>query len=146
MTMYGRYGWGLNPWRELRAFDNLMDSVLEGTGRRGHGGRFPALNIQTVGDDAVVTAEIPGVKAEEIDISVKGKVVTIRGERKSAETGEGETCHRRERWTGTFSRTVELPYGIDPAKVEATYKKGVLTVRLPRAESEKPRKIAVSMN
>jgi HSP20 family protein len=104
---------------------------------------FPAVNVWVSGDEAVVTTEIPGVDPQSIDISVVGKTLTIRGSRDPEELKEGESYHRRERWLGRFTKTVEMPFLIEASKVEANFSKGILHIKTPRAEAEKPRKITV---
>jgi HSP20 family protein len=94
-------------------------------------------------DNAFMTAEIPGVDPATIELSVVGKSLTVRGARQSEQLKDGETYHRRERWEGRFSKTVQLPFTVESDKVNARFTRGVLTVELPRAEAEKPRKIAV---
>jgi HSP20 family protein len=104
---------------------------------------FPAMNVWTGDDTAVITAEVPGVSADEIDISVVGETLTLSGERKPEDLEGGVRYHRRERGGGRFSRSIELPFRVDADKVEAAYDKGILRVTLPRAEADKPRKITV---
>lgn len=104
---------------------------------------FPAFNVWSNEEGAVLTSELPGVKMEDLDITVSGKEITVKGARK--EDGEQDVRYlRRERPAGEFTRTFELPYQIDSAKVEAKLTSGVLRVELPRAENDKPRKIAVT--
>jgi len=90
----------------------------------------------------VLTAEVPGVSAEDLHLAVLGDSVTLRGERKS-EAGEGERYYRRERPMGTFERTLTLPAPIDPDSVTAEYRNGILRVRMEKAEEAKAKKIAV---
>ncbi len=104
---------------------------------------FPMVNVWMDGDRAIITSELPGVLPTDVDISVAGKSVTLRGARASEDTCEGECRHRRERWSGSFTRSIELPYLVDQDKVEARFSKGVLELTLPRAEADKPRKIAI---
>jgi HSP20 family protein len=104
---------------------------------------FPAVNVWSNGNEAVVTTEIPGIDPKTVDISVVGKTLTLRGSRQPEALKEGESYHRQERWTGQFSRTIDLPFATDAGKVEAKFSKGVLTITLPRAEADKPRKISV---
>ncbi len=94
-------------------------------------------------NDVVVTSEIPGVNPDDIDISVTGDTLTIKGKRQQPELKEGQTWQRRERSGGSFYRTIELPFTVDSSKVEADYTKGILKITLPRAESEKPKKISI---
>jgi HSP20 family protein len=104
---------------------------------------YPAMNVWTNEEGAVITAELPGVNPEDIDISVVGDTLTLAGNRKPDELQEGERYHRRERSYGRFSRTFQLPYQVEPDKVEAVFEKGVLQISLPRAEVDKPKKIAI---
>ena len=97
-------------------------------------------------EKAVVEAELPGVDPKDVDISVRGRKLTITGERKAEELNEEERYHYKERWHGKFQRSFDLPYEVDSEKVEAVYKDGILTVTLPRAEADKPRKIEVTLN
>lgn len=109
-------------------------------------GLAPAKNSLTwdVNEDAVtVSAELPGINPDELDITVENRVLTIKGERKAENVDENETYLRRERAYGSFTRSLRLPYGIDTDNVEATYTDGILNVTLPRIEAEKPRKIAI---
>lgn len=104
---------------------------------------FPALNIWTHEDGAVVEAKLPGLKPEDIDISVEGQTVTVAGSRAQQELDENETYLRRERRFGNFSRSFELPFTVDAEKVEAIFKNGILSISLPQSEADKPKKIAV---
>ena len=141
--MYRRY---LRP-SLLREMERLQRDVSQLAG--GFGARpatppsFPAMNVWTGDDTAVITAEVPGVSADEIEISVVGETLTLSGERKEEPQAESVRYHRRERGCGQFSRSIELPFRADANKVEATFAKGILTIRLPRAEADKPRKIVV---
>jgi HSP20 family protein len=104
---------------------------------------FPAINIWAAEHAAKITAEIPGVKKDDLDINVTGDTLTLSGVRKQDEQPEGARYHRQERRYGEFSRSIQLPYTVDVNKVKATFKNGVLMVELPRVEAEKPKKITV---
>ena len=104
---------------------------------------YPAMNVWTNEDGAVVTAELPGVEPDNINIAVTGDTLTLKGSRTPEELKEGEQYHRRERGHGQFTRTFQLPFQVEAEKVEANFEKGVLSITLPRAEAEKPRKIAI---
>jgi HSP20 family protein len=104
---------------------------------------FPALNVWEYGDNLFAEAEVPGVRSEDIDVSVVGGDLTIRGRRGETQAKDA-TLHRRERGTGEFNRVLRLPIEVNADKVEATLKDGVLLVKLPKAESAKPRKIQVT--
>jgi HSP20 family protein len=135
---FERFGRIFDPWRE---FERMSRAVSRGTAPSAV--EFPAVNIWVSGDDAVVTAEVPGVAPDAIDISVIGNSLTLRGSRQPEALREGEGYHRRERWQGEFAKTVDLPFAIDANKVEASFNRGVLQITLPRAEADKPKKIAV---
>ncbi len=107
-------------------------------------GWTPALDVYQNTDNVVAVVELPGMRKEEIEISLHDGTLTIAGERKST-SGEREKTERAERFTGKFRRSVTLSTRIDAAKIAATYKDGVLTVTLPKAEEAKPQKIEVSI-
>jgi HSP20 family protein len=109
------------------------------------GPTFPAMNVWTDEDGAVVTAELPGVVPDDIDISVVGDTLTLKGSRQPDEMEEEGTYHRRERRHGTFTRAFQLPFQIKPDRVEATFGDGVLQIALPRAEEDKPKKISIKV-
>jgi HSP20 family protein len=104
---------------------------------------FPAINLWADEEKAVVTAEIPGVKTEDIDISVENDILTIKGRREPEELKDGERYRRQERRYGNFNRAIGLPFAVDPEKISAEYKDGVLKITLPRHEASKPRKIEI---
>jgi len=132
-----------NPWPEMERMRRRMDRLLGRLGRTVAGAPFPLVNVWSNDEKAVVTAELPGVKGDELDISVENDVLTIGGSREPEKIEEGETCHRHERGHGSFSRNVALPFAVDPEKVEATCRNGVLTVSLPRTQASRPRKVEV---
>jgi len=105
---------------------------------------FPPINLHLVEDEYVLSAQIPGLKPEEVELTVTSETVTLRGERKRPEGVKDDSYRRQERFMGRWSRTVTLPDRIDEARVSAQFADGVLTVRLPRAEGARPRHIAVS--
>ena len=136
-TDFSRFGL-LDPWRTIERLNRAASGMLAQAA-----GEFPAVNVWADSDKAIITSELPGIEAEAVDISVNGKSITLRGSRKSEDACQGECYHRQERWHGQFSRTIDLPYVIDIEKVEARFNKGVLHLTVPRAEADKPRKIAV---
>ena len=104
---------------------------------------YPLLNVWLQDHDALVTAELPGIDPDKLDIAVSGDQVTISGTREPEVLKKEETYHRRERLFGHFTRTLRLPFTIDSDHVEARYEKGILEVKLPCAQEEKPRKIEI---
>jgi len=103
---------------------------------------FPAVNIWEDENSLYAEAELPGVKMEDIEISVVGNELTLKGERKPFAGDDGK-YHRRERGVGSFTRVLHLPLDIDAEKVEATLRNGVLLIHLPKAAAALPRKIEV---
>jgi HSP20 family protein len=100
--------------------------------------------VETSGKDVVVRAELPDMKREDIKVTFENNVLTIEGERKFEKKDEGETYHRVERGYGSFRRSFSLPATVDATRVEADYKDGVLTVKLPRREESRPRQITIN--
>lgn len=106
-------------------------------------GVFPLINVTEDKDNYYVRAELPGLKADDLELSVTGETLSISGERKIPAEDEKAQYHRRERDAGRFSRIVSLPAQLNTGKVEASCTDGVLAVTLPKAEEAKPRQIAV---
>ena len=143
-----------SAWPSLDRWANLreeMNSLFElprtpNFGRHAQlfSGWTPALDLYQDANNVVAVVELPGMQKEEIGISLHDGTLTIAGERKAV-TGEGEKAERTERSTGKFRRSITLPALIDAGKVAASYKDGILTVTLPKAEEAKPKKIEVSI-
>lgn len=125
----------------LALFNRVMNDTFESCAPRIRPAS-PAFNLWSDESGAVLTSELPGVKVEDLDITVSGKQVSVAAARKEAEA-EGQRPVRRERPQGQFQRTFELPFAVDSGKVTAAMKDGVLEIVLPRAESDKPRKIEI---
>lgn len=129
-------------WRDFQRLTNAFDRFERGFGTpRRNIPAWPAMNLWTGEETAALTAELPGFAPEDLDIDVDRETITISGERKHAVDEDGWV--RRERAHGRFERSLTLPFEIDPETVEATLENGVLTVTLHRAESSKPKRIAV---
>ncbi|MBN1177887.1 MAG: Hsp20/alpha crystallin family protein [Anaerolineae bacterium] len=134
-------------WRDMERLRREMERLFA-TPARTSGNfapTYPAMNVWTNEDGAVVTAELPGIAADDISISITGDTVTLSGSRKPEEPGEDAAYLRRERRHGNFTRVFQLPHKIAADQVEAVFKKGVLHISLPRAEDDKPKKIAVKV-
>ena len=142
--MYRRYR-RPSIWQEMDQLQNEMNRLFNATstGRVVNSPSYPAINIWTNEDGQYISAEMPGVHPDDIDIDVTGDALSISGERKSDEVTKEARYHRRERNYGAFSRTIQLPFMVDTNKVEANFKNGVLLIALPRAEADKPKKIAI---
>jgi HSP20 family protein len=107
-------------------------------------GVFPAINITEETDNYYVRAELPGIKADDLELSIANNTLTIEGERKSDPENENTKYHRREREAGRFSRKITLPAQIDASKTDAKCNDGLLTIVIPKAESAKPKKITIT--
>lgn len=129
-----------------RQIDRVFEQVMEpGSGSPLGIRAFPALNVWEDNDCVDVEAELPGVAMEDIEINVVGGELAIKGARRPLNGGNGNrTYHRQERAVGEFSRFLTLPDAIDADKVEAVLKNGVLSIKLPKAETAKPRRIQVN--
>jgi HSP20 family protein len=143
-------------WDIFRELDNLRREINEalrnGGVNRPSGNvflspvttrRFPLVNFSEDEGHVYVEALVPGVAPGDTDLSVWRNTVTISGERKPFDAKEGQVVHRNELGSGSFSRTIELPVDIDPEKVNAEYRDGILRVTLAKAEHAKPRKIEI---
>jgi len=133
-----------DPFHEMRRLKEEVNRLFQ-TAAGPQSGGYPAINVYGSKDGVEVTAEIPGIAPEDLDVAVHRDTVTMKGERKLHPEG-AEAWHRRERSTGSFVRTIELPFVVDPDKVEANYTDGVLRLSLQRPEADKPKPITVRSN
>jgi HSP20 family protein len=142
----------LVPWRggELTSFRREMDRIFD---------RFfeswpfrlsaedrpwaPTADVSETAKEIVVKAELPGMDAKDIEVSVQGDILTVRGERRQEKEEKGENFHRVERSYGSFSRSIQLPAEVDANKVKATYKDGILKLNMPKTKAAAVKKIAV---
>jgi HSP20 family protein len=125
-----------------RLFDNSFGPVFQAPGSFSRWA--PALDVYQDTDQFTVVAELPGLKKEDIELSLQDGVLTISGERKQEK--KSEEGYRNERFFGRFQRSVTLPASVDSSKVKATYEDGILKIVLPKAEEAKPKKIDVSVS
>jgi HSP20 family protein len=123
-----------SPWGELTRAQQFLR------------GWNPAVDLFEDKDNVFVKAELPGLKKEDIDVSLEDGVLTISGERKSEEKVEGQEARRSERFYGQFRRSITLSSEVKADHVTATYKDGVLTVALPKVEAAKPKQIEIKAN
>jgi HSP20 family protein len=142
--MYRRYRTP-SIWREMDRLQQDMNRLFGDStvNRMRKAPSFPAINIWAAEDSARITAEIPGVLKDDLEINVTDDTLTLSGVRVQDELPEGARYHRQERRHGEFNRSIQLPYTVDVNKVKAAFKNGVLTVELPRVEAEKPKKITI---
>jgi HSP20 family protein len=139
-----------NPYGELVTLRDAMGRLFEDsfvsplTWRQLDGEMLnPAMDVHQTGDEIIVTASLPGLKAEDVDITITGQTLAIRGEFKANDKVERDQYLYRERRYGTFHRQVELPVRVQGDATTATFEDGVLTLRIPKAEEVKPRQIKV---
>jgi HSP20 family protein len=147
MTRY----WLANPWSldsfpdagELRRrMEEAFEGVAGGSAGVARAGVHPPVNLYETGDGYVLMAELPGLRLEDIEITVERDRLTLRGERR-IEHPQDASLHRVERRAGAFRRTLQLPLEVDGEKVEAVYRNGVLTLRIPKSPQHQPRRITV---
>ncbi len=119
-------------------WERLFESPLTGWA--------PALDVQEDKDNYTISVELPGIKREDISVTLQDGALVISGERKAEKVAEGVEIHRQERYFGKFQRVLTLATPVAADKVKAAYKEGVLAVTLPKSEEAKPRQIDVSVN
>ena len=129
-------------FRFQRALDQRLDSDWLEDATSGVGA-FPPINVFRQDNDFTAVIEMPGVSMDNLGLEVRGNAIRISG-KKMIDYGGNASVHRRERSSGTFDRTITLPVQLDPDRVTAVYRDGVLALSLPRAESDKPRAIRIS--
>lgn len=138
-----------DPFREAVSLREAMNALLQDSFVRPGGVPAPSgyaplpLDVCETEQAFVVKAALPGIKPDDVQITVHGDTLTIRGESKAEEEKKGEHWHLRERRLGTFQRSVSLATPVDSDKAEAQFEHGVLTLTLPKAESAKPRQIRI---
>lgn len=126
-----------------RDMDRVFNRVMGRPARAATAGVFPLVNVTESKDNYFIRAELPGLKAEALNIAVAANNLTISGERKISPKGDNVRYHRREREAGSFNRIIALPHDVEADGVEARLVDGVLTVTIPKAEAAKPKQISV---
>lgn len=129
-----------------RTMRSLLESALGPVAPPSAQAWRPPVDIGETADALIILAELPGVRQEDIELSVVDGTLTLRGERKLEQEGAKEVFLRRERVAGPFARHVLLPATVDPTRVTATYRGGVLRIAVPKKEAAKPRTIAIDVN
>ena len=139
-----------DPFRELRSLQDEVNRVFSSTFNRGgsetgmmRGAWSPSVDIFENKDQIVLEAELPGMKPEDVDISIENNVLTIHGERKFEKKNDGDNFHRVERSYGSFTRSFTLPPTISSENVNAIFENGVLRLELAKREEAKPRRIEI---
>ena len=138
LSDFGRIGF--DPFLEMRRMQQEMNQRLGGLSTNA-AQEFPPVNLWLGENSVAVTAELPGIAPDDVDLTVRENTLTLKGERKSQD--ETSVWHRRERPSGRFSRTIQLPFRVDPEQVEARFANGLLEVEMHRPEADRPRKIQI---
>jgi HSP20 family protein len=141
----------LNPVRDMfslrnrmnHIFDDLFYPINRDEGELSMGRWNPVVDVYDNDDSVVIKAELPGIEKEDIEIDVKDRVLTLKGERSSENEVKDDNYYRRERCFGKFERAFTLPADVDPDKIKADYKDGVLKIDIPKPEEKKPRQITI---
>lgn len=130
-----------DPFREMAALERAANRLFREAPRRRRLA-YPPLELVDEGDNVVITAELPGINKDEVELTVLGDTLTIAGEKKPP-AENGATYIRHERPHGKFRRLIDLPYSVAQDKIKASYKDGILAITLPKAEEAKPRQVSV---
>jgi len=141
-----------SPWRSSLSLQDEMEGLMDDLLAPWHEARFfpriswaPKLDVSEDDNSITITADVPGVKPEELDISISGDTLIIQGERKKEEEKKEKNYHSVERVYGSFRREIGFPSTVDASKIKASYKEGVLNVFLPKLEKKKPKKVKVEV-
>ena len=142
--MYRRYRTP-NIWREMDQLQREMNRLMGYTfGKNSFTPlSFPAINIWTSDNEMIVSAELPGLNADDIDLNITADALVLSGDRQPDQIENEARYHRKERSHGKFNRSIQLPFMVDPNKAKAVFKNGILEIALTRAEADKPKKIAI---
>lgn len=146
--LFGVPAWRIrSPFEELERMRNRMDRLIDGFSRgsfeTSSAGVYPLINLTEDKENYYVYAELPGVKPEALDIEATANTISISGERKIPPEDEGAKYHRKEREAGHFARIIQMPGDINPETVDASLTNGILSVKVPKAATEKPKKIVI---
>jgi len=143
--------WNVSPFEQFQGLRDELNRLFEfPLGEFNRAGECfnvwaPALDLREDKDNLLVSLELPGMKKEDIEVSVHEGVLSVSGERHSEKRGTDAETHRTERFYGRFQRTVTLPKPVHAEAIKATYKDGVLNITLPKTEAAKPRQIEVNV-
>ena len=138
-----------DPYREMVRMNRLMDRWFEDMprmwlGEFDGGEGYVPLDLYETDDAVIVRATLPGVKPEDVEITITGETLTIRGESKHEEEQKKRNYYRQESWYGSFARSIALPSQVEADKAEAVFENGVLKLSIPKAEAAKPKTIKVT--
>jgi HSP20 family protein len=131
--------------RLQQEMDRLWNTVAGAGAGREQARVFPPINISEDEHQVLIQAELPGIAGDKIELSLTGERLILRGERWTSQSGEKINYHRKEREEGVFRRIINLPTRVDPQKVEALFKNGILTIKIGKAEEVKPRQVSIQV-
>ena len=143
-----RRGRSLSPWRELEVMSDRLTRMFDQsswpTTQQNGGTWFPPVNVEETADELVLTAELPGMTRDDIDLELENNILTISGQKKEErEENEERRFHLWERTYGSFQRSFTLPRTVEADKIEARFKDGILHIHMPKQEEAKGRKISI---
>jgi len=145
---------GLEPWLSIRDINDvqsemnrLYDSFFGGSTQSGVSERVwaPVADMHETKDELVIKLDLPGMNEKDIQVSITGDLLSVRGQRQQTEEIKQDSYYKAERWAGRFERSFQLPIPVQTDKVRATYRDGVLTVTLPKVEAVKPKDIKIDV-
>jgi HSP20 family protein len=128
-----------------RLFDTFFQGSIAPRDAEWRSTFLPAIDVHETPAEIVVTAELPGLKPEQVDVNLTGNILTIKGEKKEDVDDKGRNWHRIERSYGQFQRTFQLPDTVDPERAKASYDHGVLKISIAKTEAARPRNIKVEV-
>ncbi|MGE5236504.1 MAG: Hsp20/alpha crystallin family protein [Acidobacteriota bacterium] len=142
-----------DPFREMTTLQDRMNRLFDDVWGRGRqtegdsisGSWLPAVDVRETKDALEIQAELPGIEAKDVQLSVENGVLTLKGSRSFEKATEGQTYHRVERAYGAFERSFTLPTNVNPEKIQAAFRNGVLHLTLPKREEAKPRSISIKV-
>lgn len=133
----------VDPFADMRRMQSAMNRLFDGTRTPGQSATYPPVNFWAGEDSIVMTSELPGLTEEDIELTVQDTMLSIRVTFPEPQAGDDIVWHRRERVEGSFLRTIELPFRVDPERVDARFENGVLTVEMQRPDADKPKHIKI---
>ncbi len=147
LTKYRPFEDTLHTWRPFLAndFDNFVERFFSDTART-DGFSSPSIDLYDDGEDLVVKAEIPGANEKDIDVSLEDGILSIKGERKLEHEDKKDNYYKIERSYGAFSRSLRLPTEVKTDEAKASYKNGILEIRIPKEEKAKPKKVKINVH
>ena len=138
--------WDNDRWSELEKIKLDMNNLLTGADRNYPGRSYPLVNIYDSKESIIMTAEMPGMAKEDVNIAFSDGRITLSGERSSSDKNKDLSCLRSERDLGKFEKSIRIPIKIEPDKISAALINGVMTITLPKAEEAKPKIIKIQTN